>query len=77
MGYNFKDKIAIDVTSVPNYNGYATQLKSDGIKYVQYIGAYQYAVKLKSAFYQSAATTRSSSWTRRRTTRATSPRARR
>jgi ABC-type branched-subunit amino acid transport system substrate-binding protein len=52
MGYNFKDKIAIDVTSVPNYNGYATQLKNDGIKYVQYIGAYQYAVKLKSAFYQ-------------------------
>ena len=52
LGYDFKDKIAIDVTSVPNYNGYATQLKSDGIKYVQYVGAYQYAQKLKQAFEQ-------------------------
>ncbi|MDT4941271.1 MAG: hypothetical protein QOJ34_1360 [Pseudonocardiales bacterium] len=52
LGYNFKDKIAIDVTSVPNYNGYATQLKSDGIKYVQYVGAYQYAQKLKAAMEQ-------------------------
>ncbi|HKC28944.1 MAG TPA: ABC transporter substrate-binding protein, partial [Jatrophihabitans sp.] len=52
MGFNFKDKIAIDVTSVPNYNGYATQLKSDGIQYVQYIGAFQYAQKLKEAMYQ-------------------------
>ena len=24
QGYNFKDKIPIDVTSVPNYNGYVT-----------------------------------------------------
>jgi ABC-type branched-subunit amino acid transport system substrate-binding protein len=52
MGFRFKDKIAIDVTSVPNYNGYATQLKSDGIQYVQYIGAFQYAQKLKEAMYQ-------------------------
>jgi ABC-type branched-subunit amino acid transport system substrate-binding protein len=52
LGYNFKDKIAIDVTSVPNYNGYATQLKSDGIKYVQYLGAYQYAQNLKEAMEQ-------------------------
>jgi ABC-type branched-subunit amino acid transport system substrate-binding protein len=52
MGYVFKDKIAIDVTSVPNYNGYATQLKSDGVKYVQYLGAYQYAQKLKAAIAQ-------------------------
>jgi hypothetical protein len=52
LGYDFKDKIAIDVTSVPNYNGYATQLKGDGIKYVQYIGAYQYAQKLKLAMEQ-------------------------
>jgi hypothetical protein len=51
IGFHFKDKIAIDVTSVPNYNLYANQLKNDGVKYVQYIGAYQYAVKLKSAFY--------------------------
>ena len=49
MGYNFKDKIAIDVTSVPNYDGYASKLQGDGIKYVQYVGAYQYAQKLKSA----------------------------
>ena len=52
IGFNFRDKIAIDITSVPNYNLYANQLKNDGIQYVQYIGAYQYAVKLKSAFYQ-------------------------
>ena len=52
LGYNFKDKIAIDVTSVPNYNGIVTQLQGDGIKYVQYIGAYQYAQKLKSAMAQ-------------------------
>jgi ABC-type branched-subunit amino acid transport system substrate-binding protein len=52
MGFRFKDKIAIDVTSVPNYNGYATQLKSDGIQYVQYIGAFQYAQRLKEAMYQ-------------------------
>jgi ABC-type branched-subunit amino acid transport system substrate-binding protein len=54
LGYVFKDKIAIDVTSVPNYNGYATQLNSDGIKYVQYVGAYEYAQKLKEAMYQQA-----------------------
>jgi ABC-type branched-subunit amino acid transport system substrate-binding protein len=52
LGYNFKDKIAIDVTSVPNYNGYVTQLKGDGIKYVQYVGAFQYAQRLKQAMYQ-------------------------
>jgi hypothetical protein len=50
IGFHWKDTVAIDVTSVPNYNLYANQLKSHGIKYVQYIGAYQYAVKLKSAF---------------------------
>ena len=52
LGYNFKDKIAIDVTSVPNYNGYVTQMKGDGIQYVQYVGAYQYALQLKQAMYQ-------------------------
>jgi ABC-type branched-subunit amino acid transport system substrate-binding protein len=52
LGYQFKDEIAIDVTSVPNYNGYATQLKSDGITYVEYTGAYQYAQKLKEAMDQ-------------------------
>ena len=52
MGFNFKDKIGIDVTSVPNYGSIVTKLKSDGIQYVQYIGAYQYAVQLKSAMYQ-------------------------
>jgi ABC-type branched-subunit amino acid transport system substrate-binding protein len=52
LGYHIKDQIAIDVTSVPNYNGYVTQLKSDGIKYVEYLGAYQYAQKLKEAMYQ-------------------------
>jgi ABC-type branched-subunit amino acid transport system substrate-binding protein len=52
LGYDIKDQIAIDVTSVPNYNGYATQLKTDGIKYVEYTGAYQYAQKVKEAFEQ-------------------------
>lgn len=52
MGYKFKDKIAIDVTGVTDYNNIVTQLQSDGIKYVQYIGAYQYAIKLKTAMYQ-------------------------
>jgi len=52
LGYDVKDQIAIDVTSVPNYSGYATELKSDGIKYVEYTGAYQYAQKLKQAFEQ-------------------------
>lgn len=52
LGYDIKDQIAIDVTSVPNYSGYATELKSDGIKYVEYTGAYQYAQKLKEAFEQ-------------------------
>jgi ABC-type branched-subunit amino acid transport system substrate-binding protein len=52
MGYDFKDKIAIDVTSVPNYDNIVTQLQGDGIKYVQYIGAYQYAVQLKSKMSQ-------------------------
>ena len=51
LGFHFKDTIAIDVTSVPNYDGYVAQLKSDGIKYVQYIGAYQYASRLKAAMY--------------------------
>ena len=51
-GFDIKDQIAIDVTSVPNYGGYATQLKNDGIKYVEYTGAYQYAQKLKEAFEQ-------------------------
>ncbi len=52
LGYDFKDKIAIDVTSVPNYGAIAQQLKGDGVKYVQYMGAYQYAASLKSAMYQ-------------------------
>jgi len=51
LGYNFRDVIAIDVTAVPNYDGIVTQLQHDNIKYVQYIGAYQYASRLKSAMY--------------------------
>jgi ABC-type branched-subunit amino acid transport system substrate-binding protein len=50
LGFQIKDEIAIDVASVPDYNGYATRLKGDGIKYVEYTGAYQYAQKLKEAF---------------------------
>jgi len=52
LGFDYKDQVAIDVTSVPNYGAIVQQLKGDGIKYVQYMGAYQYAVSLKSAMYQ-------------------------
>lgn len=52
LGYKFTDKIAIDVTSLPNYGTYATQLKSHGVKFVQYVGAYQYMVNLQKAFAQ-------------------------
>jgi ABC-type branched-subunit amino acid transport system substrate-binding protein len=52
LGFDYKDQVAIDVTSVPNYGAIVQQLKGDGIKYVQYMGAYQYAVSLKTAMYQ-------------------------
>ena len=52
MGYDFKDQIAIAVDGIPDYNGYALRMKNDGIQYVQYIGAYQYAQKLRSAMAQ-------------------------
>jgi ABC-type branched-subunit amino acid transport system substrate-binding protein len=52
LGFDYKDQVPIDVTSVPNYGAIVQRLKGDGIKYVQYMGAYQYAVQLKSAMYQ-------------------------
>jgi ABC-type branched-subunit amino acid transport system substrate-binding protein len=52
LGYHIVDKVALDVTSVPNYDGIVTQFKGDGIKYVEYTGAFQYAQRLKEAMYQ-------------------------
>jgi len=52
LGYKFKDIIPIDPAGIPNYNQYANQLKSDGVKFVlsQLEGAH--AVPLMRAFYQ-------------------------
>ncbi|MGN6609449.1 MAG: ABC transporter substrate-binding protein [Jatrophihabitans sp.] len=53
VGYNFKDKIGIDITQLPNYNSIATKLKNDGVQYVQYVGAAKpYAINLKAAISQ-------------------------
>jgi ABC-type branched-subunit amino acid transport system substrate-binding protein len=51
MGYHFDVTTAFDVTTL-NYDSIARSLQSAGVQYVQYAGAYQYAVKLKSAMYQ-------------------------
>lgn len=48
-GFVFKDQIPIDIGDV-SYNQYAQQLKRDGIKFVQFIGAYQQSAKLAQAF---------------------------
>jgi ABC-type branched-subunit amino acid transport system substrate-binding protein len=51
-GFNFHDDIfAIDVTAF-NYTTYVSKMKADGVKYVQFVGAYQYAVKLAQAMSQ-------------------------
>lgn len=50
MGYHFDYTTAFDVTTL-NYDSIATSLKAAGVQYVQYAGAYQYAVKLRSAMY--------------------------
>jgi ABC-type branched-subunit amino acid transport system substrate-binding protein len=52
-GFTFSnsDIIGIGVTTL-NYTTYAAKLKADGVKYVQFVGAYQYAVKLAQAMQQ-------------------------
>jgi hypothetical protein len=47
-GYNFVYTAAIPVTAF-SYDSYATAMASAGVKYVQYVGAYQNAVRLKQA----------------------------
>jgi ABC-type branched-subunit amino acid transport system substrate-binding protein len=49
--FNSSDIIGIAVTTL-NYTTYAAKLKSDGVKYVQFVGAYQYAIKLAQAMQQ-------------------------
>jgi ABC-type branched-subunit amino acid transport system substrate-binding protein len=51
MGYHFDYTTAFDVTTL-SYDSIATALQSAGVQYVQYAGAYQYAVRLKTAMYQ-------------------------
>ena len=53
-GFTFKDVIVYDATSVPNWNGYVSQLQSHGDKFVMYTGDAPDAAKLKSAMYQAA-----------------------
>jgi len=48
-GFHFTDTIPIDIGDV-SYNQYAQQLKRDGIKFVQFLGAYQQSAKLAQAF---------------------------
>jgi hypothetical protein len=51
LGYNWKKVIVVDVTGVPNWNGYASQLKSAGIKLVS-TNLADFTPKLASAFRQ-------------------------
>jgi ABC-type branched-subunit amino acid transport system substrate-binding protein len=51
MGFHFDYTTSFDVTTLA-YDSIAQSLRSAGVEYVQYLGAYQYAVKLKSAMYQ-------------------------
>lgn len=51
LGYNWKETIVVDIAGVPNWNAYANQLKSAGIKFVQ-TNLADFTVKLRSAFKQ-------------------------
>lgn len=48
VGYNWVYKQGIDVTTF-NYAPYVQAMKDKGVKYVQYTGAYQNAIRLKQA----------------------------
>jgi ABC-type branched-subunit amino acid transport system substrate-binding protein len=51
QGYNFVYTAGIPVTEF-NYTSYVSAMQSKGVKYVQYVGAYQNAVRLKQAMAQ-------------------------
>jgi ABC-type branched-subunit amino acid transport system substrate-binding protein len=50
-GYDFVYSAGIPVTEF-NYTSYVSAMQSKGVKYVQYVGAYQNAVRLKQAMAQ-------------------------
>lgn len=51
LGYNWKKTIVVDIAGIPNWNAYANQLKSAGIKFVSSNLA-DFSPKLASAFKQ-------------------------
>jgi ABC-type branched-subunit amino acid transport system substrate-binding protein len=50
-GFKFLYTAGIDVTAF-NYTTYVSKMQSLGVKYVQFVGAYQYAVRLAQAIAQ-------------------------
>ena len=50
-GFNFVYTAGIAVTTL-NYTTYVSNMQSKGVKYVQFVGAYQYAVRLAQAMQQ-------------------------
>jgi ABC-type branched-subunit amino acid transport system substrate-binding protein len=50
-GFKFVYTAGIDVTAF-NYTTYVSKMQSLGVKYVQFVGAYQYAVRLAQAIKQ-------------------------
>lgn len=51
LGYGWKETIVVDIAGIPNWNAYANQLKSAGIKFVSSNLA-DFSPKLASAFKQ-------------------------
>jgi ABC-type branched-subunit amino acid transport system substrate-binding protein len=51
VGYKFAYEQAVAVTTF-NYAPYAAKISSAGVKFLQYTGAYQYAIRLKQALDQ-------------------------
>jgi ABC-type branched-subunit amino acid transport system substrate-binding protein len=50
-GFNFIYKAGVPVTEF-NYTKYASEMQSKGVKYVQWVGAYQQAISLEKAMAQ-------------------------
>lgn len=51
LGYDWKKVIVVDIAGVPNWNGYANQLKAAGIKFVA-VDLADFTPKLAAAFRQ-------------------------
>jgi ABC-type branched-subunit amino acid transport system substrate-binding protein len=51
LGYSWKKVIVVDIAGVPNWNGYANQLKAAGIKFVT-VSLADFTPKLAAAFKQ-------------------------